>query len=271
MRTLVIIPTYNERENLGRLVPEILRQDETLDVLVVDDNSPDGTGQLARSLAARSHRVHAMHRAGKLGLGTAYLAGFREALSWGYTQIVEMDADFSHDPAALPRLIAPVRAGEADLVLGSRWVRGGGTVNWPLRRRLLSRGGSLYARTILGVPVRDLTGGFKCFHRRVLLSLDLESVRSSGYGFQIELTFRAIRAGFRVREVPITFAERERGQSKMSGTIVTEAMRMVWGLRWSSLMSDDRRPATEPLVAGELREVEVGGQWSVAGGREEGV
>jgi dolichol-phosphate mannosyltransferase len=253
MRTLVIIPTYNERENLGRLVPAILRQDESIDVLVVDDNSPDGTGQLARSLAARSHRVRAMHRAGKLGLGTAYLAGFREALECGYRHVVEMDADFSHDPADLPRLIAPVRDGEADLTLGSRWVAGGGTRRWPLRRRLLSRSGSLYARTVLGVPVRDLTGGFKCFHRRVLLALDLERVSSTGYGFQIELTYRALRAGFRVRELPIVFTERECGVSKMSGGIVTEAMRMVWALRFA----DHGLQTTDETAVG-LEEREVG-------------
>ncbi|MEN9938697.1 MAG: hypothetical protein RLZZ387_5276 [Chloroflexota bacterium] len=241
MRTLVIIPTYNERENLGRLVPEILRQDPAIDVLVVDDNSPDGTGDLARSLSARSHRVRTLHRPGKQGLGTAYLAGFREALSSGYQQVVEMDADFSHSPADLTRLITPVLAGEADLTLGSRWAPGGGTRRWPVRRQLLSRAGSLYARTVLGVPVRDLTGGFKCFHRRVLLALDLDSVQSAGYGFQIELTYRAIQAGFRVREVPIIFTEREHGVSKMSGAIVGEAMRMVWVLRRAGTLNAEGR------------------------------
>jgi dolichol-phosphate mannosyltransferase len=240
MRTLVVIPTYNERENLGRLVPEVLRQDDGIDVLVVDDNSPDGTGAIAASLARRSHRVQVLHRAGKQGLGAAYKAGFREALGWGYTQIVEMDADFSHSPADLPRLIAPVRAGVADITLGSRWVRGGGTRGWPLHRQAISRGGSLYARTILGLPVRDLTGGFKCFHRRVLNTLDLNAVRASGYGFQIELTYRAIQAGFRVQEVPITFTEREHGVSKMSSAIVREAMAMVWRLRLDGAANDRR-------------------------------
>jgi dolichol-phosphate mannosyltransferase len=241
MRTLVIIPTYNERENIGRLVPEILRQDDRFDVLVVDDGSPDGTGQIARSMAARSHRVHLLQRAGKQGLGSAYLAGFRRALSWGYHTVVEMDADFSHSPADLPRVVAPVRAGEADLSLGSRWAKGGGTCGWPLRRQILSRGGSLYARAILGVGVRDLTGGFKCFSRRALNAIELDSVRSNGYSFQIELTYRAIQARMRVVEVPIIFTERERGVSKMSGAIVREALGVVWKLRL-----DGARPAAEP-------------------------
>lgn len=246
MRTLVIVPTYNERENIERLVPAILEQDERFDVLVVDDGSPDGTGQLARSMAARSHRVNVLQRVGKQGLGTAYLAGFRRALSWGYHSVVEMDADFSHSPADLPRLVAPVRAGEAELALGSRWARGGGTRGWPLRRRLLSRGGSLYARAILGVGVQDLTGGFKCFSRQALRGLDLDSVRSSGYSFQIELTYRALRAGMRVVELPIVFTERERGVSKLSGAIVREALGVVWRLRMEPAPA---APALEPELA----------------------
>jgi dolichol-phosphate mannosyltransferase len=254
MRTLVIVPTYNERENIGRLIPQILGQDERFDVLVVDDGSPDGTGALVRSLAARSHRVHLLQREAKQGLGTAYLAGFRRALSWGYHTVVEMDADFSHSPGDLPRLVAPVRAGAADLALGSRWARGGGTRGWPLRRQLLSRGGSLYARTVLGVGVRDLTGGFKCFSRRALRTLNLEQVRSNGYSFQIELTYRAIQAGMRVVEVPIVFTERACGVSKMSGGIVREALGVVWRLRL-----DGAPAAVEP--APELVRV--------AGGEEE--
>jgi dolichol-phosphate mannosyltransferase len=231
MRSLIITPTYNERENIERLVPAILAADPSLDLLVVDDNSPDGTGAIADRLARASRRVEVLHRAGKAGLGAAYKAGFRHALDRGYEQIVEMDADFSHNPTDLPRLIAPVVANEADLTLGSRWVRGGGTANWPLHRQLISRGGSLYARSILGLPIRDLTGGFKCFHRDVLAALDLNAVRTSGYGFQIELTYHAIKAGFRVREVPITFTERTHGASKMSREIVAEAITMVWRLR----------------------------------------
>ena len=227
-RACVVLPTYNERENVPEIVPAILAASPAVDVLVVDDNSPDGTGALADALAARDGRVRVLHRPRKDGLGRAYLAGFAEALRAGYGRIVEMDADFSHDPARLPVLLAT----DADVVLGSRYVAGGGTVNWGLGRRVLSRGGSLYARTILGVPVRDLTGGFKCFRRQVLGSLDLGSVRSSGYAFQIELTFRAIRRGFKVVEVPITFVDRRVGKSKMSRRIVAEALWMVWKIRF---------------------------------------
>lgn len=241
MRALIIIPTYNERENIGQLVPAILEQDPALDVLIVDDNSPDGTGELADQLARKTSRVAVLHRAGKLGLGTAYLTGFQYALARNYECVIEMDADFSHNPADLLRLLAPVRAGEADLVLGSRWVTGGGTRNWPLHRKMISRGGSLYARAVLGVPVRDLTGGFKCFHRRVLQALDLVDVRTVGYGFQIELTYRAIRAGFRVHEIPIIFTERVHGVSKMSTRIASEAIRVVWQLRLGRRATDAQR------------------------------
>jgi dolichol-phosphate mannosyltransferase len=230
-QAIIVLPTYNERENLGPLVRAILAAEPTVHILIVDDNSPDGTGAIADELGRESARVRTLHRAGKAGLGAAYLAGFDYALQRGYSYIIEMDADFSHDPADLPRLLAPVRAGQADLTLGSRWVTGGGTAGWPLRRRLLSRGGSRYARTILRVPIRDLTGGFKCFHRRVLDRIDCEAVRATGYGFQIELTYRALQAGFRVQEVPIVFTERARGVSKMSGRIVAEAMTVVRRLR----------------------------------------
>jgi len=224
----VVLPTYNERENIPQIVPAILAASPALDVLVVDDNSPDGTGTLADELAAQNPRARVLHRERKEGLGRAYLAGFAQALAAGYGRILEMDADFSHDPARLPVLLAT----DADLVLGSRYVPGGNTANWGRGRRLLSRGGSLYARTILGVPIRDLTGGFKCFRRRVLEALDLGSVRSSGYAFQIELTYRAIRRGFKVVEVPITFVDRRVGKSKMSRRIVAEALWMVWKIRF---------------------------------------
>jgi len=227
-RACVVLPTYNERENLLRIVPAILAAWPELDVLVVDDSSPDGTGALADELAARDPRVRVLHRQRKEGLGRAYLAGFAEVLGAGYGRILEMDADFSHDPARLPALLGT----DADLVLGSRYVPGGSTVNWGLGRRILSRGGSLYARTILGLPIRDLTGGFKCFRRRVLEGLDLASVRSSGYAFQIELTYRAIKRGFKVLEVPITFVDRRVGKSKMSRRIVAEALWMVWKIRF---------------------------------------
>ena len=227
-RACVVLPTYDERENLPEIVPAILAASAMLDVLVVDDNSPDGTGAIADELARNDPRVHVLHRPRKEGLGPAYLAGFARALAGGYGRILEMDADFSHDPARLPALLGT----DADLVLGSRYVPGGSTVNWGLGRRLLSRGGSLYARAILGVPVRDLTGGFKCFRRKVLQGIDLGSVRSTGYAFQIELTYRAIRRGFSVVEVPITFVDRRVGQSKMSGAIVGEALWKVWKLRF---------------------------------------
>ncbi len=227
-RACVVLPTYDERENLPQVVPQILAASPLVDVLVVDDNSPDGTGAIADGLARWDPRVRVLHRERKEGLGRAYLAGFAEALKRGYGRILEMDADFSHDPARLPALLAA----DADVVLGSRYVEGGGTVNWGVGRRLLSRGGSLYARLILGLPVRDLTGGFKCFRREVLESLDLASVRSTGYAFQIELTYRALRRGFRVVEVPITFVDRRVGRSKMSRRIVAEALWMVWKLRF---------------------------------------
>ena len=236
----VILPTYNERDNLPQIAPAIL-QAAPVDILVVDDGSPDGTGALADEMAARDPRVHVLHRAKKEGLGRAYLAGFAKALADGYARIIEMDADFSHDPAVLPSLL---RASEAaDLVLGSRYVEGGGTVHWGFGRRLLSKGGSLYARTILGVPVRDLTGGFKCFRREVLENIDLPSVRSSGYAFQIELTYRTLKRGYTVREIPIVFADRRVGNSKMSRAIVFEALWMVWKIRFDpSANAVNRRP-----------------------------
>ena len=227
---IVCIPTYNECDNLEPIVRAVLAADPRVDILVVDDNSPDGTGALADRLAAAEPRVRVLHREKKQGLGRAYLHAFRWALAEPYTYVIEMDADFSHDPSYLPTLLDTAQAG-ADLVLGSRYVDGGGTVNWGVGRKLISRGGSLYARSILGVGVRDLTGGFKCFHRRVLESLDLDAVQSSGYAFQIELTYRALRKGFRVREVPIVFEDRRVGHSKMSRRIFLEALTMVWKLR----------------------------------------
>ena len=237
-RALICLPTYNERENLGPITEAILAAAPDVDVLVIDDGSPDGTGLLADELAAREPRVHVLLRAKKEGLGKAYLAGFDWALARDYALVLEMDADFSHDPGYLPAMLA--KAEEADLVLGSRYVPGGGTVNWGFGRKILSRGGSLYARTILGVRVRDLTGGFKCFRREVLEAIELGSVECSGYAFQIELTYRAILRGFRVAEIPIVFADRRVGQSKMSRRIVLEAIRKVWGMRGSAFA---RRPA----------------------------
>jgi len=228
-RAVICLPTYDERENLAPILQAIHAVVPEVDVLVVDDDSPDGTGRLADELASRDPRVRVLHRAAKQGLGRAYLAGFAWALERGYGLVLEMDADFSHDPRHLPALLAASRS--ADVVLGSRYVPGGGTENWGLLRRLVSRGGSLYARTVLQVPVRDLTGGFKCFRREVLEALDLGSVECSGYAFQIELTYRALRRGFRVVEIPIVFADRRVGRSKMSRAIVLEAMGKVWSMR----------------------------------------
>jgi dolichol-phosphate mannosyltransferase len=229
----LILPTYNEAENIEPLVRAVLPQLESTGlehtVLIVDDNSPDGTGEIADRLAAETERVRVLHRPHKEGLGRAYLAGFEVALAEGAELILEMDSDFSHDPADLPRLIAA--AGAADLALGSRYVPGGGVLDWGIVRRALSRGGSAYARLLLGVPVHDLTGGFKCFHRRVLETIDLKGVHADGYGFQIELTYRAVRAGFTLTEVPITFRERRVGRSKMTARIALEAVWKVPALR----------------------------------------
>ena len=236
MNDLIIIPTYNEKENLGPLLEAIYEIRPDIHVLVVDDNSPDGTGQLVAEWAEAPQyegRLFLLRRAGKLGLGTAYIAGFRWALASSYRRILEMDADFSHNPRYLPDLLAA--AEEADLVLGSRYVPGGGVKNWGFWRRFLSRGGSLYARVLLGLPYQDLTGGFKCFRREVLETLDLGAVRSNGYSFQIELTYRAHCKGFKIKEVPIVFEDREVGKSKMSKHIFLEAVLMVWKLRMEGL------------------------------------
>jgi dolichol-phosphate mannosyltransferase len=229
----LILPTYNEAENIEPLVRAALSQLAATGlphtVLIVDDGSPDGTGAIADRLASGSPNLRVLHREHKQGLGRAYLAGFAAALEGGADLVLEMDSDFSHDPADLPRLIAAAAA--ADLVLGSRYVPGGGVTNWGLLRRLLSRGGSAYARIVLGVPVRDLTGGFKCFNRRVLEGIDLEHVHADGYAFQVELTYKAVRAGFRVTEVPILFRERRVGTSKMTARIAVEAVWKVPALR----------------------------------------
>jgi dolichol-phosphate mannosyltransferase len=229
----LVLPTYNEAENIGPLVraavPQLEATGKPHRILIVDDNSPDGTGRLADELAAEFEPVQVLHRPGKQGLGRAYLAGFAVALEDGAELVLEMDSDFSHDPEDLPGLIAAAEA--ADLVLGSRYVPGGGVTHWGRLRRFVSRGGSAYARWLLGVPVRDLTGGFKCFHRHVLEAIDLDEVHADGYGFQIELTYKAIKAGFTVAEVPILFREREVGSSKMTSRIVLEAVWKVPALK----------------------------------------
>jgi dolichol-phosphate mannosyltransferase len=233
-RALVIVPTYNEATNLPHIVPRVLEQDARLEVLVVDDNSPDGTGALADRLAAENPRVHVVHREGKQGLGTAYRAGFRWALERDYAYVFEMDADLSHDPKHLPAFLEAIQ--DADLVLGSRYLHGrAAVVNWPMGRLLLSYFANIYARVVTGMRLYDATGGFKCFRRKVLETVDLKAVRSNGYSFQIEMSFRAWRAGFRIKEIPIVFVDRAAGRSKMSGAIVREAIFMVWRLRLQAL------------------------------------
>lgn len=229
MKTLVIIPTYNERENIGALIPQVRSATPDVEILVVDDNSPDGTQDVVRAAQLKDNRVHLLARAGKEGLGRAYLAGFRWGLEHGYEALVEMDADFSHRPQDLVRLLEALKT--SDFVMGSRWVSGGRTVNWSLLRKFISRGGSFYARQILRFPVQDWTGGFNAWKAETLKKIGLDSVRSEGYSFQIELKYRALKLGSRGVEVPIVFEDRQVGQSKMSSKIVFEALYRVWGLR----------------------------------------
>jgi dolichol-phosphate mannosyltransferase len=235
LRGLVIVPTYNESENVPRLVPLVLEQDERLDVLVIDDASPDGTGAIADRIAADNPRVHTMHRAGKLGLGTAYLSGFRWAIARGYDWVFQMDADFSHDPAHLPRFIEAL--GAYDIVLGSRYLQGRVTVvNWPISRLLLSYFANVYARRVTGLPVADATGGYKAFRRSALEAIDLDRVGSEGYSFQIEVSLRGWKKGLRLGEIPIVFVDRTVGHSKMSKRIVREAVWRVWKLRFLDIL-----------------------------------
>jgi dolichol-phosphate mannosyltransferase len=230
LRSLIVVPTYNERENLPLLLEAVLKVvPAEVEILVVDDGSPDGTGKIADEWAARESRVHVLHRTGKLGLGTAYVAGFRWGLDQGFEQLIEMDADFSHDPKYLPVMLKSLET--HDVAIGSRYVPGGGTVNWGLGRKVLSRGGSLYARTVLGAPIRDFTGGFNGWRRKVIEAVDVGTLRSDGYSFQIELKYRAFKKGFRWTEFPIVFADREVGKSKMNRRIVFEALARVWSFR----------------------------------------
>lgn len=255
MSSLVVIPTYNERDNISPLLESILNLDPAIDVLVVDDNSPDGTGQIVDDLALDTPRIRVLHRAGKLGLGTAYVAGFEYALTHDYERVVEMDADFSHRPEDLSELLSASRV--ADVVIGSRNVPGGRAVGWSLLRHIISKGGSLYASKVLGLPIADCTSGFKCFSRRAIEQLDLSAVRSNGYAFQVEINYACARAGLRIREVPIVFVDRRRGSSKMSSRIVLEASILVLqlrlGLRSPALRSPvvaapTYQPETELLV-----------------------
>jgi len=241
--TWVVLPTYDEAENLEPIAAAIQQALPAATLLVVDDGSPDGTGAIADRLAAADPRVRVLHRAAKAGLGRAYLAGFRIALDGGAERIVQMDADWSHDPAALPDLLAPVLDGAADLVIGSRYIRGGRVVDWGLLRRFVSRGGSLFARLVLGLPANDLTGGFKAWRAATLRAVDFAGVHAGGYVFQVEMTYRAHRGGARIREIPITFRDRRVGQSKMSRRIVGEALVVVLQLRWDELRGRGPRPA----------------------------
>jgi len=233
LKAVVVIPTYNERDNLERLSRQVLSQDDAIHLLVVDDNSPDGTGALADRLAAETSRVSVLHRAGKLGLGSAYREGFRLALDLGADFVVQMDADFSHDPSILPLFFEKMQ--DSDLVIGSRYLNGVSVVNWPLRRLMLSYFASVYTRVITGLTISDCTSGFKCFRRSALQAINLDRVRSDGYSFQIEMNYRCVELGFRVAEVPIIFIDRHAGSSKMSKRIVREAVLMVWKLKLGSL------------------------------------
>jgi dolichol-phosphate mannosyltransferase len=232
-KILVIIPTYNEIENLGNIVPRVVEQGPDIDVLVVDDSSPDGTGELADRLASDDPRIHVLHRENKEGLGRAYLAGFKWALERDYQYIFEMDADFSHDPKFIPGFLRAVE--DADLVIGSRYKDGVNVINWPMSRLLLSKGANLYSHWITGLALTDSTGGFKCFRRRVLEAIDLDAVHSNGYAFQIEVSFRAWKKGFKLVEIPIVFVDRVEGHSKLSKKIIREAVWMVWFLRLKAM------------------------------------
>jgi dolichol-phosphate mannosyltransferase len=233
LKAMVVVPTYNERDNIERLVADILTQDEGIEVLVVDDDSPDGTGEIVDRMAAGNPRLHALHRPGKLGLGSAYCDGFRLALDKGAEYIVEMDADFSHDPAMLPVFFERMK--DFDLVIGSRYLNGISVVNWPLRRLMLSYFANVYTRFITGLKIFDCTGGFKCFRRAVLESIDLSRIKSDGYSFQIEMNYRCVENGFRIGEIPIIFVDRHAGSSKMSRKIVREAVFIVWKLKIGSI------------------------------------
>ncbi len=234
-KSLIIIPTYNEAENIPRLLPAVLSQAPNVDVLIVDDNSPDGTAGLVRDMMSADSRIHLLERPGKMGLGTAYVKGFKFAIEHGYDFIFEMDADFSHSPKEIPNFLKKIQ--ECDLVLGSRYIHGVRVLNWPMRRLLLSFSANVYTQIITGLPVRDATGGFKCFRRAVLEAIDLDRVKSNGYAFQIEMSFKVWKKGFRIAEIPIIFLDRRSGVSKMSRKIVYEAIFMLWTLRLRSLFN----------------------------------
>ena len=253
-KTLVVVPTYNERDNISRMIDAVLSRDSFIDILVVDDGSPDGTGGIVAAIASANDRVHLLRRAGKLGLGTAYIAGFKWALERDYAYVLQMDADFSHDPAYIPQFFKAVET--ADVVIGSRYRDGrANVVNWPVSRLLLSYFANVYARRVTGLPVWDATAGFKCWRRKALEAIQLSDVRSNGYAFQIEMVFRAWKHGFRVAEIPIVFVDRLEGESKMSKKIVREGIWMVWRLRWWAVTNRIPRVArTEARRLDDTRE-----------------
>ncbi|MBU1709860.1 MAG: polyprenol monophosphomannose synthase [Proteobacteria bacterium] len=233
MKSLIIIPTYNEKENVEMIIARIFSVDNTLEILVVDDNSPDGTGAIIEKLMQQDKRLHVLHRKEKMGLGRAYIAGFEYAIANRYDVIFEMDADFSHNPRYLPIFLDTIKT--ADIVIGSRYLKGGSTRNWPLLRLLLSYCGNLYIRFVTGMPIKDATGGFKCFRRQVLESLDFSKITSEGYAFQVEVNYLCWKKGFSIQEIPIVFEDRKVGETKMSGTVVFEALKLVWGLRFRKI------------------------------------
>ncbi len=259
MKALIVMPTYNERENITSIVEEILRYAPQVDILIIDDNSPDGTGAIADALHERFPNVSALHRAGKLGLGTAYIAGFRYALEHDYELVFEMDADFSHDPRYLPDLLA--EAEHADLVIGSRYVRGGGTPNWSPLRRFISGGGNIFARIMLGLPIKDATAGYRCYRSKVLAALDLGSITSQGYAFQVEMAYQTLKHGFTVHEVPIIFVDRRVGKSKMSRKIFIEGFVYVLRARFGRPRKPARTiaaaPTTGPLMTSSAPDEQI--------------
>jgi dolichol-phosphate mannosyltransferase len=234
-KTLVVTPTYNEAENVERIINAVLSQDASIEILIVDDNSPDGTAQIVEKIQANNNRVHLLKRAGKMGLGTAYVEGFKYAINNNYDFVMEIDADFSHDPNEIPNFLKKIQ--EFDVVLGSRYINGVRILNWPIRRLILSYGASMYTRIITGMPIKDATGGYKCFRIAVLKSINLDNIHSNGYAFQIEMNFKAWKKGFKNFELPITFVDRTHGTSKMSKKIVYEAVLLVWKLKFKSLIN----------------------------------
>ena len=256
MRSLTIIPTYNERENLPRLIAALLKEEPALEVLVIDDASPDGTGDIAESLAREIRQVQVLHRKGKMGLGTAYVVGFEYALEHGYERVVQMDADFSHRPEDVPRLLRATES--ADVAIGSRNIEGGRVVNWSPLRRCVSKGGSLYARTLLNLPIKDCTAGFKCLRREVLEAIDFSGLTSNGYGFQVEMNHLCHDAGFRIVEIPVIFPDRRVGNSKMSSDIFMEAALLVLKLRWQKTWSRHKRRSERHSRAGNTTDIAPG-------------